>query len=400
MAPRRSARIAARPEVKIDPQTHERMAVEKPTRKSPRAGQLSNLQVIIPRGPRCGEALIPKDPPQRRKPVPSPSSPSSHGSEDFKDPGDPEDSSESETDSDSSDDDSEDGMEMEDSETESEDEYNEQSVGSHDYIECMHAHDLRNDPGRKYSTLSYDSRLEEGNEVYEEDDFVVNDDYESESSETHAGDVDDDFDLEINMERHPVLERERARVRRRMSSTSEGGDRGRRASTPLSGKTGRVRKLRRRRRSSASGSAGTPRKTSSLSYSSRRSSSLFVSDLVGDPTIRQHFIPEYPASDEEVGTEANSHTVQGVEVETGVEDELELFKKVSEDVLEEIIDAVALFGRRAHRNRPHVRFRLAAAVLEDEQIREALESAIAAGLGRKLSMADGTKRVSIGPKGR
>ena len=77
-----------------------------------------------------------------------------------------------------------------------------------------------------------------------------------------------------------------------------------------------------------------------------------------------------------------------------------LIAQASAEVVEEIVDALALFSRRVNRNREPVRLRLAAAVLEDVEIREALEGAILTGLGRKVSLADGSKRWVIGPKGR
>lgn len=64
------------------------------------------------------------------------------------------------------------------------------------------------------------------------------------------------------------------------------------------------------------------------------------------------------------------------------------------------MDAVTMFSRRVNRGRESVRLRLAAAVLEDEEIRGLLEDAVRVGLGRKVSLGDGSKRWSIGGRGR
>lgn len=75
-----------------------------------------------------------------------------------------------------------------------------------------------------------------------------------------------------------------------------------------------------------------------------------------------------------------------------------LLAEASVEIVEEIMDALAVFSRRCNRDRAPVRLRLAAAVLEDEEVREALENAVRLGLGRKLSLEDGSKRWTIGPK--
>jgi hypothetical protein len=267
--------------------------------------------------------------------------------------------------------DSEDEFSMEeDDSSESEDEFHEQAPLSHDHVEYVHSHNLQNTPGHRHSIESHDSRLEPGNEQYEQDDFVVDDDEsivmeDSEDSETSADDSDDAFDLTINMDRDPVRVGYQAIGRaHRASSIFSDADRRRRSSTAISSKKPASRQL------------------SQASYSRRRSSSLFVSDPNGDPSITQQLMPWLQAAEDEVELEAP------------------LIAQASAEVVEEIIDALALFSRRVNRDRPHVRLRLAAAVLEDEEIRDALEDAIRTGLGRKLSLPDGSKRWSLGPKGR
>jgi hypothetical protein len=51
-----------------------------------------------------------------------------------------------------------------------------------------------------------------------------------------------------------------------------------------------------------------------------------------------------------------------------------------------------------NRHRKPIRLRLAPGVLEDQEVREALESAMKLGLGRKFSLGDGSKRWTTGPK--
>lgn len=81
-----------------------------------------------------------------------------------------------------------------------------------------------------------------------------------------------------------------------------------------------------------------------------------------------------------------------------LEDSEALILEASEEVVEEIFDALSLFARRCNRHREPLTLRLASAVLRDDGVREALESAVRRGLGRKLSLADGSKRWTIGPK--
>lgn len=195
-----------------------------------------------------------------------------------------------------------------------------------------------------------DSRLESGNEDYEMDDFVVDDD---ESVYTEDGEVSDafdgDLDLAINMVRHPA--------RATFQSISHSG--------------------------SSSTSPRSIRQASSTSDRRRRSSSqLFMSDLEGKP-----FLPPRLPSWEDLGFVAGDEAP-----------EAPLIAQASAEVVEEIIDALALFSRRVNRDRPPINLRLASAVLQDEEIRDALESAIRNGLGRKLSLADGSKHWTIGPR--
>ena len=67
-------------------------------------------------------------------------------------------------------------------------------------------------------------------------------------------------------------------------------------------------------------------------------------------------------------------------------------------VVEEIVDATALFSRRCNRGRKPIRLRLAPEVFEDREVKGALEGAMRLGLGRKFSLEDGSQRWTIGPK--
>jgi hypothetical protein len=81
-----------------------------------------------------------------------------------------------------------------------------------------------------------------------------------------------------------------------------------------------------------------------------------------------------------------------------VEDAGPLLTEPSADLVEEILDALAVFSRRCNRNRKPVKLRLGSAVMKDGEVREALDNAARLGLGRKVSLADGSKRWVIGPK--
>ena len=75
-----------------------------------------------------------------------------------------------------------------------------------------------------------------------------------------------------------------------------------------------------------------------------------------------------------------------------------LHAEANSDVVEEIVDATALFSRRCHRGRKPIRLRLAPEVFEDREVKGALEGAMRLGLGRKFSLEDGSQRWTIGPK--
>ncbi|KAJ4289548.1 RNA polymerase III subunit C82 [Kalmusia sp. IMI 367209] len=225
----------------------------------------------------------------------------------------------------------EDSDEDEDDETDTtEDEYGELAPLSHDHFEYLASHNLV--PRPRKSLQSYDSRLEPGNEDYERNDFVIEDEDDEGSVRTVDSDEDD---LEIDMESYRGIGSHRS---------SLASDRGRRSS-----------------------------------------SGLFVRDSEGSADVYQLA----PWAD--LGFEADSEDYGA---------EQPLIADASAEVVEEIIDAIALFSRRVNRNRAPIRLRLAAAVLDDEEIRDALEDTIRTGLGRKLSLADGSKRWSIGPRDR
>ncbi|KAJ4348737.1 RNA polymerase III subunit C82 [Didymosphaeria variabile] len=363
---RRSARLAVKPETHIDPKTHARTPIQK-KRTSPRNAttkkkskplsiDLEQIEELLaaskkkPQRPRVA-TNIKKD--QRATP-PVIEDATTEDSDDYM-----------ETDSEGSD--SEDEFSMEDDSAESEDEYHEKANMSHDHIVYLNSHDLRNDPGHRYSTSSYDSRLEPGNEQYERDDFLVDDDESVEMEDSDVSDEESDADVDdlvINMERDPVRVSYRTTNGRvSVSSLFSDADNSHRSNSAVSPKTVRV-----------------VHRASQDSYSHRRSDSLFVTDLVGDPSITHQLAPWLQTSEKEVETP--------------------FIARASEDVVEEIVDSLALFSRRVNRDRPPIRLRLAAAVLEDLEIRYLLEDAIHMGLGRKRSLADGSKRLSIGPKGR
>ncbi|KAL1602601.1 RNA polymerase III subunit C82 [Paraconiothyrium brasiliense] len=370
---RRSARLATKTETHINPKTHARTPIQK-KRNSPRnltqKKKSKSLSVdleqieeqIVARKKQLvgGRKLLQRPhviPNIKKNQRPPPKIKEGFTSEVSDD--------DMETDSEGSD--SEDEFSMEDDSAESEDEYHEHANLSHDHIEYVNSHDLQNTPGHRYSMESYDSRLEPGNEQYEKDDFLIDDDESVVMEESEASDEEADSDVDdlvINMERDPVpVGYQTTGGRVRMNSLFSDTDKSRRSSSAKSSSTSRA-----------------DRRSSQNSYSRRRSSSLFVSDLVGDPSIPHQLAPWLQTGKDAV--------------------EAPLIAQASEEVVEEIVDALALFSRRVNRDRPSVRLRLAAAVLEDEEIRYLLEDAIRTGLGRKLSLADGSKRWSFGPKGR
>lgn len=76
-----------------------------------------------------------------------------------------------------------------------------------------------------------------------------------------------------------------------------------------------------------------------------------------------------------------------------------LVEEASEELVEEIGDAVTLFGRRCNRGRKPVCFWMTAEVLADGEVSEVLERAKRVGLGRCVDMGDGTVRWTVGPRG-
>lgn len=70
----------------------------------------------------------------------------------------------------------------------------------------------------------------------------------------------------------------------------------------------------------------------------------------------------------------------------------------ADDVVEEIMDAMALFSRRCNRTLRPRKFVLAAEILDDEAVRDVLGDAVRLGLGRLLSSSDGTEVWVIGPR--
>lgn len=116
--------------------------------------------------------------------------------------------------------------------------------------------------------------------------------------------------------------------------------------------------------------------------SSSRESRLFVSD----PEVNSDILAVPTWSD----SRSSFQSIQ--------QDIPPLITEVNPEVVEEILDAFTLFSRRCNRYRAPVSLRLAAIVYEDKEVREALDSAVRLGLGRKMSLADGSKRWTIGPR--
>jgi hypothetical protein len=214
---------------------------------------------------------------------------------------------------------------------------------------------------------SIDSRFESGNEEYELDEFVVWDDevvHEEWSSDDSSSSEDgedegkgDEAGYDADRDEVLVYDELLGHERRSSGFTVE------------------------TRRSSSSVSVGTDttRRTSG-------ESKLFYSDPedTSDPLA----IPLNSAVD--------SHSIAELEEE---ESELEPLFMDTADVVEEITDAMALFSRRCNRNSKLLRLRIAPGMLEDEEVREVLKEAMTAGFGRKVSLEDGSKRWTIGPKG-
>ncbi|KAF1979183.1 hypothetical protein BU23DRAFT_549211 [Bimuria novae-zelandiae CBS 107.79] len=356
---RRSARVAAKQKAVVPPKAQPSTPIRKPrtTRNNPSPSPSKSLVDLDAIETRVSAQEVKKPRPQRPRirtsivdiPRPKPR---------LLEESTPENSSADEFD-------------MEDNSSESSDEFNEEVELIHDHFEYIAAHDLQRtqrDHRNRYSTQSYDSRLEPGNETYEFDDFVAADD-ESVTEVTEGS--DDDLDLAIDMERDPV----RASyisigtpVRTSsLFSSLESQSQGRRHSSVSNSHS----------RSPASQACKSIASLTSSQRRRRSSSALFVTELTGDPSIPQRLTSwtdlGFPSSPSSQFSPAPSL-------------EAPLIAQASANVVEEIVDALALFSRRVNRDRPPVRLRLAAAVLEDAEIREALQDAISRGLGRNMSL--------------
>ncbi|KAF2006248.1 hypothetical protein P154DRAFT_517905 [Amniculicola lignicola CBS 123094] len=69
----------------------------------------------------------------------------------------------------------------------------------------------------------------------------------------------------------------------------------------------------------------------------------------------------------------------------------------AEEVVEEIMDAIALFSRRCNRNRPPVCISLSAKALEDVEVRNVLEDAKGMGCAQLVEERMGTETWTVGP---
>ncbi|PSN68183.1 hypothetical protein BS50DRAFT_573141 [Corynespora cassiicola Philippines] len=210
---------------------------------------------------------------------------------------------------------------------------------SHDNTEWNAADDLSS--SRHYS---YDSRCEPGNDDYEEDDFVVEDGHEDEEEYGSMKSEDDISEITIVPQDISMID-----AMRRESGTI----------------------------------------TTATSESSRRStmtrsstSKLFFSD----PDDFLQPVPFSPVSNESL---IGSPRLGAL---------LPLVEEATEEIVEDIMDAISKFSRRCNGNLMPVRMRLSAPVLEDEMIREALDHARRLGLGKRVSLGDGSICCTIGPK--
>ena len=70
----------------------------------------------------------------------------------------------------------------------------------------------------------------------------------------------------------------------------------------------------------------------------------------------------------------------------------------ADDVVEEIMDAMALFSRRCNRTLRPRKFVLAAEIMDDEDVRNLLDDSVRLGLCRLVSSSDETKAWVIGPR--
>jgi hypothetical protein len=226
----------------------------------------------------------------------------------------------------------------------SDDEYDDLSDLSGDHFQRRASHNVN--VSRK---LSYDSRHEPGNDEYETDEFVVGDDEDVEEWSSSGEDVDDDDHAEeVEEDQEDDEEEEEGK---REGEEEEDDDLG------------------------GFEIAGGSRRSSNASK-------LFYSDPEDKSSPLAQLLWSDGSSDSEM-------------VET--ENEL-LIMEADDDLVEEILDALAMFSRRCNRGKQPIRMTLTAEVLEDREVKEALESAMKLGLGRKLSLGDGSKRWTIGPK--
>lgn len=347
---------AARPTRK--PTVRERVSITIPTIKAEPA---EPKRILRPPRPRVRTSIATLGLPKQNTPrlVKSPISSDPDGPSTY--------SLEESSDSDSSSDSLISNFSMEDSASSSSyDEYNEQVPLSHDQIEYHHSHNLQPRRGASHrpSLASYDSRLESGNLDYEADSFVVDDDQTLLMEDSDESDFDDRpsppsaLNLAINMNRYPL------------PTTYRRPD-----LNPI-----RTSSLFSTYSTYPTASSASPWRVPVSAASSR----LFFSDPDGDGGADAK-LPPWTDLGFQTGGEAR---------------EAPLIAEASADVVEEIMDAVTMFSRRVNRGRESVRLRLAAAVLEDEEIRGLLEDAVRVGLGRKVSLGDGSKRWSIGGRGR
>jgi hypothetical protein len=186
--------------------------------------------------------------------------------------------------------------------------------------------------------VSYDSRFESGNEDYEIDDFVVDD---------SEGDDVSEVGSEI------TVAQERVDEERRVSTTSNAGV------------------------LIVSATARTASRASTLTNST--GSGLFVSD----PNDNIKLSSPLPTTLSPTLSSPLQSLADGIE---------------PADVAEEIVDAVCRFSRRCNRNCTALRLSLTKDLLDNEEVKDALETAVKAGLGRVEEGADGKVSIIVGDK--
>ncbi|PVH94599.1 hypothetical protein DM02DRAFT_660922 [Periconia macrospinosa] len=184
---------------------------------------------------------------------------------------------------------------------------------------------------------SHDSRYDSGNEDYELDDFVVDDDA------SISSDSDNDT---IVAARSPSTTRSNTRSASALSTTH-------------------------------SSTSKTTRRSSTST-----SSKLFFSD------------PE----DSRKPLDMIAWLQLGITSDDPEDVGADLVTEPSMEIAEEISDAVAMFSRRCNKEKAPVRLRLASVVGRDEEIKEALDRAVEVGLGRMLVLSDSSVLWTIGPK--